>query len=549
MGNNTKNTSKNMGRYYTPKRLAQILTKHAITSNSQTVLDPSCGYGSLLQAALGVLRNLGSKNPGKQLFGVDIDNKAIEYLRTGSDLSIPLQNLKCHDFMRLQEKDLNESPFDLVLCNPPYTRHHEIDETLLKAARDYVEKANIELPKTSAYWTYFILHSTSFLKIGGRMSMLLPLALLEASYSKKLQREIECRFEKIDIHILRPGYFEEIQEHVILMDAQEYQGHRVEFAGNVHTILNGLDGKGGETSSNPPSAEGWSLKSVLLPNSTLHALKLVASNSQVQTIGECFNVAIGVVTGANGFFILSSSEIRTLGLHENWFLPIVAHTPLLKGLGFTSGDYATARRNDEDVCMINTSEMRSIPSKLRDYLNSEEAESIRKGYHCRNRSPWHSMKRLDKPDAFFHYMASSLPHIVLNNSEATCTNTIHRLTKRSNTTKYRPKTLSLSSITSLSALSSEIEGRGLGGGLLKLEPSAVKKVLLAVPTEKVSDSVWKETDKLLRNREIESAMDNADREVLEGHLGIKKKVVKELRASYEILRDYRHSRRNSRKKK
>jgi hypothetical protein len=145
-------------------------------------------------------------------------------------------------------------------------------------------------------------------------------------------------------------------------------------------------------------------------------------------------------------------------------------------------------------------------------------------------------------------MSSSLPHVIINATDATCTNTIHRLIKKKHVPANRLKSLSLSSITTLSAISSELEGRSLGGGLLKLEPNMAKRIMLAAPKELIPNSIWKDANSLLRDGDIRAAMDIADQAILVEKLGIKKSVLRNFRTSYEKLRNYRLNRRNSKRK-
>ena len=49
------------GGYYTPAQIARFLADWAITTSTETVLEPSCGDGNILAAAAEVLLERGMK--------------------------------------------------------------------------------------------------------------------------------------------------------------------------------------------------------------------------------------------------------------------------------------------------------------------------------------------------------------------------------------------------------------------------------------------------------------------------------------------------------
>ena len=74
---------KKRGGYYTPKPIADFLSKWAIRSPLDRVLDPSCGDGEFLQSAAEVLNRYKSPtgNVIQQITGVEIENEEAEKAR------------------------------------------------------------------------------------------------------------------------------------------------------------------------------------------------------------------------------------------------------------------------------------------------------------------------------------------------------------------------------------------------------------------------------------------------------------------------------------
>ena len=75
------------------------------------------------------------------------------------------------------------------------------------------------------------------------------------------------------------------------------------------------------------------------------------------------------------------------------------------------------------------------------------------------------------------------PKMVLNEANVTCTNTIYRayfLDK--NLSIFDKKLIAISLLTSFSQLSAEFTGRRYGSGVLKHEPSEMRKIKLLLPS-------------------------------------------------------------------
>jgi len=97
------------------------------------------------------------------------------------------------------------------------------------------------------------------------------------------------------------------------------------------------------------------------------------------------------------------------------------------------------------------------------------------------RSLWHCPDDGKLPDGFFPYMNHLGPRIVLNTAAVNSTNTIHRLYFKPSTTSLEKKVAAISMLGTFSQLSSEIEGRTYGSGVLKHEPSEAAEIKVIIP--------------------------------------------------------------------
>jgi hypothetical protein len=128
--------------------------------------------------------------------------------------------------------------------------------------------------------------------------------------------------------------------------------------------------------------------------------------------------------------------------------------------------------------------------------------------------------------------------MVKNTAKATSTDTIHRVRCKSSSER-----LVRNAYTSLTAASAEIEGRSYGGGVLELEPSEAERLLF--PKQLHEALSLKEIDILVRNGHLSSLLDENDRVILKGGLGLSTAECTMLRSIWLKMRTRRQARRRN----
>jgi hypothetical protein len=134
------------------------------------------------------------------------------------------------------------------------------------------------------------------------------------------------------------------------------------------------------------------------------------------------------------------------------------------------------RRRDTPMLLLRLCSKDVLPAAVCRYLDSTAGKEARKRYKCRTRSPWYAVPDVVVPDAFLSYMSGQRPSLVANQAGCSCTNSVHAVTLSG---KMRLGELQRAWEQPLTALSCEIEGHPLGGGMLKIEPREATRILLA----------------------------------------------------------------------
>jgi hypothetical protein len=255
----------------------------------------------------------------------------------------------------------------------------------------------------------------------------------------------------------------------------------------------------------------------------------------VKLLGEIARVRIGVVTGANKFFVLDAGAAeRMVGKGVNT-VSIVSRGSWLKAVRWTEDDQNLRSEKPSELLLI---EPRArVRKALREAIAEAEDLQIHKRHHCELREPWYSLSDWRVPQLFLPYMGAAPPQLVINKARATCTNAIHRVDLK----KGQPGTAAVAaaSWTTLYRLSAELVGRSYGAGVLKLEPN--EAVQLRLPIASPGAENLMQIDHAFQKGGASSAEETADRLLLEEHLGLSEDDIVSLRKACDELRHRRCS--------
>jgi len=521
MRRNTMNLShsRDLGKFYTPRPVAQVLADWAITSSDATVLDPSFGGCAFLCAALTTLQQNGRPLPGRQIYGVDIDPEARRYLKPLYNAGAQSSQFVTEDFFNIPQTHFDRGLFDAVVGNPPYVRYHSIPTVSQKLALRRLEELDIELSGRASYWALFLLYAMHFLKPGGRMAMILPGAFLHTDYSARVRKALIEHFEQVTILLLRERIFKGTQEETVFVCASgaqlPHRNLRISAIDEVKELQASLQALGATTLSNlPPDGGGEWLRALLDPN-TLEIYDHLTQSETTVKMGDWAASRIGVVTGRNKFFILSSREKNELGIVQRYLKPVVMRPQDLTGLWVRDDDLEHLAKSDRKWLLLTIEEMKSsLPRGLQEYLECGHNTGVSQGRKCRDREPWYAVSQTFTPPAFIQCMSAGWPRVVVNHSKYTCTNNILRLQWKETRPMEDWLRLAIGSLSTLSQLSAELVGRSYGGGVLKLEPSDLSKLVIPLLPHEVIDSLSHKAHQLLQEDKMRDATELVDRALI-----------------------------------
>ncbi len=546
------------GGYYTPHPIADFLAEWAVQSPITTVLEPSCGDGNILEAAVRRLLTLGAEpeTVARLIHGVEADAEEAEKTQNRlRELGIPPVEGQLHtgDFFAYCKHALLEQhflgvvtnpgrSFDAIVGNPPFIRYQHFPEQHRKVAFELMQQVGLHPTKLTNTWVPFLVLSTLLLTEHGRLAMVIPAELFQVNYAAEIRLFLSDYYRKITLVTFKKLLFEGVQQEIVLLlgerDGTDDEGIRTLEFDDIEDLVRYEYNDFGSEDLKPMdhSTEKWT--QYFLDTEEILLLRALREHPLLTISRDVIDVDVGVVTGANDFFVLKEQQVQKY-LLEQYVQPIVTRSAHLEGAVFTLGDYEANTQSQYPTFLLDVPNVpkEELPEPVRHYVSLGEDLGIQKGYKCKIRKRWYIVPSVWTPDAFMLRQVHGYPKIIINEADATSTDTIHRVRFINGT---GGRVVAAAFLNSLTLAFSEVTGRSYGGGVLTFEPSESEN--LPLPLVGADRLDLGQIDTLLRMNQIEQILDITDQVLLREGLGLSVAETQMLRGIWEKLRDRRINR-------
>jgi len=550
------------GGYYTPQPVADFLARWAIKSPRDRVLEPSCGDGVLVESAIKVLIERGAdrRKAVNLVQGVEIEQaerlKVLGRIQAlgcrpeaanihlGDFFTYCKENLADHGLLALCEQRETAS-FDAIIGNPPFIRYQNFQEEHRKPAFEIMQRAGLAPNRLTNSWVPFVVAASFLLSEQGRLALVIPAELLQVNYAAELRRFLSDYFRQITLITFQKLVFDGIQQEVVLVLA-ERSGNGVS---GIRTVeLSGVDDLADyehtdfihrELKPMDHSTEKWT--QYFLSNKEIGLLRELRTHPQLTESGKVIDVDVGIVTGQNDFFVLSGARAKELSL-KKFTRRLVSRSGHLKGTIFSAADWQANAEQELPAYLLDLPdrELSELTEAAQKYVASGQAADFDKGFKCRIRKRWYVVPSVWTPDAFMLRQVHGYPKLILNETKATCTDTIHRVRFREGA---NGSLIVAAFLNSLTFAFSEVTGRSYGGGVLELEPNEAEKLPLPLKNAERLDVF--DLHEMLLADQIDDALEITDKALLIDGLGLSRREAKALREIWQRLRDRRINRKHS----
>lgn len=470
-----------LGQFATPIALANSILKHTqklLPKNSQIrFLDPAIGTGSFYSA----LNNTFDSSRIEVAVGYEIDK---HYAKPVAELwSQTKLNYQLADFTKVEPPAKEKQKYNLIICNPPYVRHHYINRGKKQLKIEALDAAGMNLSGLAGLYCYFIAFAHRWMQSNCVAVWLIPSEFMDVNYGQAIKDYLLNQVTLLQIHRFDPieiQFDDALVSSVIIWFKNEKPtaNHKVKFSfgGTIER----------------PARERQIATRILYEERKWTRFPLLDKRIKSRTLklGDFFAVKRGIATGDNKFFIKSFEDLKELDLPLQEFRPIL---PSPRYLDKTEID---ADRQGYPIienrlfvldCKLSISEIQKNYPNLHDYLQKGIQNGVLERYICKNRKIWYAQESRSESYFYCTYIGRSDKknkkpfRFILNYSKAIVTNSYLILYPKNHLArKIEDEPIILNQIKeSLNRISTKTmleEGRVYGGGMHKLEPKELCNV-------------------------------------------------------------------------
>ena len=507
------------GGYYTPADLSDFLVRWVQEIDPKRVLEPSCGDGVFFEA---LRRHCGTSD----IVAFELDEvEAEKAAKRASSCGLESSDIRNTDFLgwALGALDSKRERFDAIVGNPPFIRYQYLPSLFQERAEAIFLKLGCKFTKHTNAWVSFILASFELLRPGGRLAMVVPAEIIHVMHAQSLRAYLGEQAKRLVVVDPEELWFEGTLQGAVLLMAEKKKTRKDHAEGlGIYPVRGREFVKlapeqvfNAPTAMNGKTVEGKWTRALLAP-STRELLDELIHAKLAKSFDEIAQVDVGIVTGANKFFLVEDDTVERFGLQE-WAHPMFGRSEHCPGIVYDDAQHRANASLGKPTNFIWFRDESVERTKLgKEYIRRGESEKLHTRYKCRIRKPWYSVPSVYATDIGMLKRSHDTPRLILNRINAFTTDTAYRIRAKEGTAEQ----LVYAFLNSLTALSAELEGRHYGGGVLELVPSEIEK-LLVPPPSKVSPKVA-ELDKLVRTLSMDGVLELQTAHIL-GDLGCRRR--------------------------
>jgi adenine-specific DNA methylase len=488
------------GGYYTPADIALFLSRWVLVTEPKAILEPSCGDGSFVRA----LGAAPGSRPGLRLTACELDPIEAEKARAAAAhvRGLRAEILNVEFLSWILDRSTLPPEFDAVVGNPPFVRYQYLTELLQQRAEQVIRGFGLRFTRHTNAWVPFVVASLSRLRPGGRLAMVVPSELLHVLHAGSIREYLLAECSRVLVLDPEEIWFDETLQGVVLLLAEKRAADptgarrcgglaiqrtrgRALLAQDPEHLFEHAEYVPGE---HFPSK--WTL--ALLSASERRVLDALRARPAVRPFPRVGTAAVGIVTGANRFFLVPDAIVAEYDLRR-YAYPMFGRSEHVPGVIYDARAHADNRKAGYPTNFLWFGAREELNPGARRYLAKGEEGGLHTRYKCRVRSPWYTVPSVFTAPVAMLKRCHDHPRLILNSADAFTTDTAYRITPND----IAPEQLVYCFVNSLTALTAELEGRHYGGGVLELVPSEIARLL--VPVTPVPDGGLLALDGALRS--------------------------------------------------
>ncbi len=449
------------GAIYTPQGIVSAMMQWAARHGKPArIVDPGAGSGRFIAAAA-------RRFPDAELIAVENDPVAALLLRANAAvlgiadrLSILIADYRDIDLPRA-------SGPTLFIGNPPYVRHHGIDEAWKDWLVGLAAKYGLRASRLAGLHIHFFLKTRDLARASDFGAFITSAEWLDVNYGAVLRKLLADGMGGAALYVLpaRTTPFSDALTTGVITCFQIGRRAATMTVKSVESLDNPEALIGGQAVSRSQLGAA--------PRWTPFLRRAAGPRPGFVELGEIFAVHRGQVTGANGVWIAG----RYSGaLPPAYLFPAVTKGRELLSAGPVLSSAAALRRVIDLPAALDGLDAESA-AQIREFLRWARRHDAHESYVARHRRAWWSVGLYEPAPILCTYMARRPPAFVLNPCRARHLNIAHGLYPR----VPLPEATLASIARWMSANVSTDGGRTYAGGLTKFEPKELERIPIPRP--------------------------------------------------------------------
>ncbi|WP_299288827.1 N-6 DNA methylase [uncultured Mucilaginibacter sp.] len=392
------------GQFWTPNWVAEAMIAY-ITEDTDLVFDPATGRGAFYEA-LTILNK-----PLVSFYGTDIDEEVLaDEIYNGTNCIVEKR-----DFIKNPPK----RKFRSIVANPPYIRHHRIDEETKAVLKKLsINITGEKIDGRAGYHIYFLIQALNLLEQDGKLAFIMPADTCEGKFAKNLWKWISENF-CIDC--------------VITFDEKATPFPNVDTNAIVFLIKNSI----------PTTSLYWVKANEAYSTDLFDFVSLKFKKQKFATLdvfnrqlkegiatgfsrpeqnhngfkfhlNDFANVMRGIATGSNEFFFLTATQVKEINIPEEFLKRAIGRTKDATESILTLDDVHQLENENRPTYLLSIKGTDNVPLSVSNYLEIGEKMGLPNRALIQQRKPWYKMEKREVPPLLFAYLGRRNTRFIKN---------------------------------------------------------------------------------------------------------------------------------------
>jgi len=371
---------KELGQFFTPNNIADLMISWIIKDNPQSILDPAFGLGVFFDSLMKVSR-LELSNTSYKAY--EIDANIISYLDKYNDASPIIEKA---DYL---EADLQR--YDAIICNPPYMRFQKFLKRH-QILKEIEKKVGVKIGGYANIASVFLIKSIKELNTEGRLAYIMPFEFFNADYGKEIKKSLleDGLLKQIIFFSNEKDIFSEVITTVcILLCRKDGVISPIKFTriDNIHQLNSIQSLEDFFQYELTPRQLSYDKKWSPIISGLYEEIKIPEGLSKITNYGKFVR---GIATGANEFFALTKEKIEKIKIGSKNYCKCVTKSSQIRRLIFTEDDLNKLENNGVPVYCLDIKEHNN--KKVINYLNHGISRGFHQRFLTKNRNPWYKLE-------------------------------------------------------------------------------------------------------------------------------------------------------------